>query len=60
LNHIQLSYLKVANGIVEKALKDGMNDNLSYKDIYRIIKKKLEFFGDMVGKSPILDLKRLN
>lgn len=48
-----LSTLQNADHIVAKALKDGMNDNLNYKDIYKLAKERVELFASLRGKEKL-------
>lgn len=47
----QLSTVKSADQIVMKALKDGMDKGLHYKEIYLLAKKRVESYADLIGKS---------
>jgi hypothetical protein len=49
----QLSTLQNADRIVARALKEGMKKKLHYKDIYKLAKERIEYFVELVGKSPI-------
>jgi phage regulator Rha-like protein len=49
----QLSTLQNADRIVARALKEGMEKQLNYKDIYKLAKERIERFVELVGKSPI-------
>jgi phage regulator Rha-like protein len=53
----QLSTIKSADAIVAKALKDGMDQGLHYKDIYLLAKKRVEAFAEVIGKSPVLGMQ---
>jgi phage regulator Rha-like protein len=53
----QLSTIKSADAIVAKALKDGMDQGLHYKDIYLLAKKRVESFAEVIGKSPVLGMQ---
>lgn len=48
-----LDALKMADRIVAKALKDGMEKRMYYKDIYQLAKARVESFADSMGKIPI-------
>ncbi|MDD5062221.1 MAG: antA/AntB antirepressor family protein [Candidatus Marinimicrobia bacterium] len=54
LNDKQLFTIINADIIVEKALQEGMDKNLSYKDIFKLAKERVLTFADFVGKSSIL------
>jgi len=50
----QLSSLQNADRIVAKALKEGIEKNLNYKEIYQIAKQRIENFSELIGKSPLM------
>jgi len=56
LNTSELSTIQNADHIVLKALIDGMNDKLFYKDIFKLAKKRVEMFAEIRGKSPLAHL----
>ena len=45
LNIHQLSIMMNADDIVLKALNDGMDQGLDYKDIYKLAKERIEIFA---------------
>jgi len=47
----QLSTVKSADQVVMKALRDGMDQGLHYKEIYILAKKRVESYADLIGKS---------
>jgi phage regulator Rha-like protein len=49
----QLTSLQVADRIVAKAIKEGMEQKLSYKDIYLKAKENVEQFAKIIGKTPL-------
>ena len=53
----QLMQVAVADQIIEKALKKGMDDGMDYHDIYSLAKDKVIDFSNVVGKSQILMIK---
>jgi hypothetical protein len=53
LNLQQLSTVVCADKIVTKALDDGMELKMGYKDIYQLAKKRIESFADIHGKTLI-------
>jgi hypothetical protein len=53
LNIHQLSTVKSADMIVMKALRDGMDKGLHYKDIYKLAKVRVEGFAEVIGKTLI-------
>lgn len=55
LNIVQLGYIQTADSIVAKALQEGMDREMYYKDIYQFAKQKVEKFADIVGESSIGD-----
>jgi len=54
----QLFQVKVADQIVEKALKDGMADNMYYKDIYKLAKERIDMMAGLTDRSPVLALTK--
>jgi len=51
----QLMTVSSAEQIIEKALKDGMKNNMFYKDIYKLAKKNVGIFAELHGKSSVLE-----
>ena len=49
----QLVTLQNADRIVARALKEGMEKEMYYKDIYIMAKDRIERFVELIGKSPI-------
>lgn len=56
----QLMVISSADQIVEKALNDGMNQNMSYKDIYIMAKERVEIFASVLPKTPVIMLQEIN
>jgi phage regulator Rha-like protein len=56
MNVRQLMQVATADQIVEKALQDGMNDSLHYKDIYKLAKDRVIQFSEIIGKSQVIAL----
>jgi len=54
----QLMQVSTADDVVEKALKDGMTKQLSYKECYRLAKDRVTAFAEIIGKSPVQNLIR--
>jgi phage regulator Rha-like protein len=61
LNINQLDEIKQADEIVLKALNDGMVDNMHYKDIYKLAKKRVELFASLKGRTivPSIEFKKI-
>lgn len=57
----QIGIMISADIIVEKALKDGMEQNMNYKDIYQMAKERIETFASVMPKTPVpmVEQKRL-
>ncbi len=55
LSENQLFTLINADMIAEKALKDGMDLKMDYHDIFKLAKKRVLDFVELIGKSPIFD-----
>lgn len=53
----QLMQACTADDVIEKALIDGMNDGMSYKDIYKLAKERIHAFAEIIGKSQIHSLE---
>jgi len=51
LNAAQLVNLGTAELIAQRALREGMEAGLQYKDIYKLAKHRVEQFAGMIGKS---------
>jgi len=52
----QLMQVSTADDVIEKALKEGMEKEMPYKDIYKLAKERVISFADIIGVSPILQL----
>jgi len=52
----QLMIVSLADQVIEKALLEGMSENISYKDCYQLAKKRVISFSNLAGKSPLLRL----
>ena len=55
LSENQLFTLINADMIAEKALKDGMDLRMDYHDIFKLAKKRVLDFVELIGKSPIFN-----
>jgi len=53
LNLEQLSTVVSADKIVTKAIEDGLNRGLHYKEIYKLAKDRIETFAEIHGKTLI-------
>jgi hypothetical protein len=53
----QLMQVATADDIIEKAIKECMEKEMFYKDIYKESKKRIIAYVDIIGKSPILGLE---
>lgn len=51
LSALQSSHLTTAESIAQRALREGMTNELHYKDIYTLAKERVEQFAAMIGKS---------
>jgi len=56
LNVRQLMQVATADQIVEKALEDGMKQELPYKDIYALAKDRVIQFSNILGKSLVIEM----
>lgn len=50
----QLMTVSSAEQIIDKALKDGMRKKIYYKDIYRLVKERVQLFADLHGQSEVI------
>ena len=53
----QLMQAATADDVIEKAIKEGMDSGLHYKDIYKLAKERVIAFAGIIGKSLIHDLQ---
>lgn len=53
LGVFQLNTIQTADRIVAKALKDGMDQRLQYKDIYKLAKKRVLEYAELVGQTEV-------
>lgn len=52
----QLMQIATADDVIEKAIKEGMDQNLHYKEIYKLAKSRVVAFANIIGKSHLHDL----
>jgi len=57
LNVRQLFQVAMADQIVEKALQDGMEQSLPYKEIYQLAKERVIQFSNIIGKSLVIEFQ---
>ncbi len=50
----QLMIIGAADGIIKKALQDGMRGKMFYKDIYQLAKERVMQFAELHGKSEVM------
>ena len=50
----QLMVISAAEGIIDKTLRDNMNRNIYYKDIYKLVKKNIMLFAELHGQSEVI------
>lgn len=63
LNIKQLMQVATADQIVEKALADGIEKNIPYKEIYAMAKDRVIQFSEILGKSLVIEMtecKKIN
>jgi len=58
LNVRQLQQAAIADQIVEKALQDGMDQQLDYHDIYSLAKDRVIQFSNIIGKSLVIEFQQ--
>lgn len=56
----QLMQVATADDVIEKAIKEGMDNNLHYKEIYKLAKERVVSFANIIGKSYVHDLQLEN
>ena len=59
LNHKQLSSLETADHIVEETLKEGMDLQMNYKDIYQLAKKRVEELANLIKPSIVISIDEI-
>ena len=52
----QLMQVATADGVIEKALEEGMSSNLPYRGCYKLAKARIVSFVEIIGQSPVLML----
>ena len=52
----QLMQVSTADDVIEKALKEGMDKNMPYKEIYKLAKSRVIAFAEIIGKSHVHSL----
>ena len=60
LNIRQLNQVACADQIIEKAIQDGMDKEMPYKDVYRMAKERVIEFSKIIGQSPMLAITGQN
>lgn len=53
----QLMQVATADDIIEKAIKEGMEQELFYKDVFKLAKERIIKYVEIIGKSPILEIE---
>ena len=53
----QLMQVSIADDIIEKAVKEGMEQGMFYKDIFKLAKERIVKYVEIIGQSPILGLE---
>lgn len=53
MNRYQLVTIQNADRIIARALEEGMQKRMYYKDIFKLAKSRIESFVDLIGKSKI-------
>ncbi len=53
----QMMQVATGDDIIEKAIKEGMEKEMYYKDIFKEAKKRIIKYVEIIGKSPILGLE---
>lgn len=53
----QLMQIATADDVIEKALSEGMEMNMPYRDCYQLAKQRVVAFSEIIGKSPVLAIE---
>lgn len=53
----QMMQVATGDDIIEKAIKEGMEKEMYYKDIFKLAKDRIIKYVEIIGKSPILGLE---
>lgn len=53
----QLMQIATADDVIEKAIQEGMDQGMNYKDIYKLAKERVIAFANIIGKSCVHDLQ---
>lgn len=53
----QLMQVSTADDVIEKALREGMDRKMPYKEIFQLAKERIIAYAEIIGKSPILALE---
>lgn len=53
----QLMQVATADDVIEKAIKEGMDAGLHYREIYQLAKERVIAFANIIGKSFVHDLQ---
>lgn len=56
----QLMQVATADDVIEKAVKEGMEAGMHYKDIYQLAKERVIAFANIIGKSFVHELQLEN
>jgi len=55
----QLAISTAAEYVIDKAIQDGMRDKMYYKDIYKLVKERVQSYADLHGQSEIMSKQLL-
>ena len=53
----QLMQVSTADDVIEKALLEGIDQELHYKECYQLAKSRIIAFAEIIGKSPVLAIE---
>lgn len=59
LGHTQLTQLDTADNLVFKILRESMQEEIYYKDVYKLAKEKVESLAAIIGKTDVLEQRAL-
>lgn len=55
----QLAITTAAEFVIDKALRDGMKNNIFYKDVYKLVRERVQIYADLHGRSEIMSKQLL-
>lgn len=56
LDTFQLGHIRSADNIINKALREGMDQGMFYKDIFQMAKKRVIQFAELIGRTTVIPI----